>query len=680
VENFGQVLLNIGEDGQQKLRAFLQNTNQFNLLATTPSLVSAISRQSSPFYGFFQLTHLQPLSLPDAVLLVEKLALAANDEKTAAFVRTPAGRARIRAVQHLAGGNHRIFVLFYEFLRQAGSDSVLEPLLRTLDQLTPYYQSQMSLLSQQQQKIVGFLCQQRLPANVKGIAAGCFITQQTAASQLKLLLMNKYVRVSRSGRESYYELAEPLLRICIEAKTHRELPLRLLVEFLRFWFSRDELEQRLSAVPEADPESHYLSAALREYESQAGHEHLDPEIEELCRSIDAPNRTADRVREDAEELSELSKRAEDWGHFARAMIRLGRTVQALEFVEQKLKFPAPTFSLLYASGRLLHENREFSRAVEMFEAAENINSDDAYFYLLWADTLVRLREFEKAEQKISRALALDQDFFEVDASLLRARIAIAQKKYSRAIAILEPNRKKDPFNVAVLNWTAVAMAEARRFEEAFKLFGEAEEIEPSAEYVKANMAKAKSASGDYFGALSKIEELTRIAPVLNDNAQHTRCIALLATGQYRRAVESTPADILSHCVMHKLIDLLNAKLDRTHLRTDLESLLFADDGPTWRDAFKGALIEFLRAARGWSQVTSELRKWYENCEAILGGLPDYALILRIFAALLELKSGNYRALLSLSLEERRLLVSEAEEIDLLAGKQIALPMRPAPTS
>src|SRR5581483_8038358 len=126
----------------------------------------------------------------------------ADDRKTAGFVLTPAGRARILAVQHLANGNPRIFVLFYEFLSQNGGLGIIGPLLKTIDALTPYYQSQMSKLSPQQQKIINFLCRMRTPVNVKRIASSCQVTQQTAASQLRQLFNCKYVRASKSGRES----------------------------------------------------------------------------------------------------------------------------------------------------------------------------------------------------------------------------------------------------------------------------------------------------------------------------------------------------------------------------------------------------------------------------------------------------------------------------------------------
>ena len=161
IENLNAVFEKIGEQGQRQWRALMQTYPQWAILATTPALFSDISRQVSPFYGFFEVIHLQPLSVDDSIALLKRLAHCNNDADVAAFLDTAVGRARVRAVQHIAGGNHRIFVLFYEFLTQAGSVHFLKPFLKTVDALTPYYQAQMSKLSPQQQKIVNFLCEYR---------------------------------------------------------------------------------------------------------------------------------------------------------------------------------------------------------------------------------------------------------------------------------------------------------------------------------------------------------------------------------------------------------------------------------------------------------------------------------------------------------------------------------------
>ena len=86
---------------------------------------------------------------------------ACDDSELAEFVKTPTGRARIRAVHHFGGGNPRIYTMFSQFLTRTSLDDLTEAVMQTLEKLTPYYQSRMALLSAQQRKIVEYLIDRR---------------------------------------------------------------------------------------------------------------------------------------------------------------------------------------------------------------------------------------------------------------------------------------------------------------------------------------------------------------------------------------------------------------------------------------------------------------------------------------------------------------------------------------
>ena len=120
----------MGEEGQRKWRACVQNNPIWSLLATTPSLSEDISSHASPFYGFFEIQPLEGLSVPDAVILMQRLAESQGRHDIAEYVSSPAGRARVRAVQHLANGNHRVFVIFYDFLARDKEADLVEPVLK----------------------------------------------------------------------------------------------------------------------------------------------------------------------------------------------------------------------------------------------------------------------------------------------------------------------------------------------------------------------------------------------------------------------------------------------------------------------------------------------------------------------------------------------------------------------
>ncbi|EJL76830.1 hypothetical protein PMI12_02042 [Variovorax sp. CF313] len=252
LENLDDLFDQLGDAGQRQFRAFIQNHPQLVLVATTPALFAGVSLQKSPFYGFFDIQALHDFSLEDVVSLLKKIAVERGDSALADFIDTPEGHARIRAVHHLAEGNPRIYVIFAQFLSREALDELVQAVMHTLDELTPYYQARMKELSGQQRKIVEYLVNYRGAAPVKQIAKACFITHQTCSGQLKQLREKRYVRSIEQGRESYYELTEPLMRLCMEVKQQRGEPIGLFVEILRIWYTETELDDWLANESSVD--------------------------------------------------------------------------------------------------------------------------------------------------------------------------------------------------------------------------------------------------------------------------------------------------------------------------------------------------------------------------------------------------------------------------------------------
>jgi len=268
LENLDDLFDQLKPTSQKQLRALIQNHPQFVLVATTPSLFTAITSQNSPFYGFFDIDPLEELSFEEVVELLEKIALERGDTSLATFIQSTEGRARIRAVHHLAEGNPRIYIIFAQFLTQEALDELVQAFMHTLDELTPYYQARMKELSGQQRKIVEYLVHYRGAATVKQIAKSCFITQQVCSAQLKQLREKRTVRSIERGRESYYELAEPLMRLCMEVKQQKGEPIGLFVSFLKIWYTKAELEVLLRDTKKATEQ--YLKYIERALSSSEG--------------------------------------------------------------------------------------------------------------------------------------------------------------------------------------------------------------------------------------------------------------------------------------------------------------------------------------------------------------------------------------------------------------------------
>ena len=242
VENLDRAFTGLGEMGQRRWRALLQEEGRVATLATSPALFDEIASRDQAFFGFFDIRHLQPLSVEDARHLIANIAREQQDTAFLEYLDSFEGRYRIRALHHLAGGNHRMYVLLSEFLTKESLDDLVAAFENLADELTPYFQERLRWLAPQQARLVQSLCNADGALTVKQLSKETFIAERNCSKQLGSLKQKGYVRSTRQGKESYYEMAEPLMRLCLEVKNQRGRPLRLAVAFLRAWFPLAELE------------------------------------------------------------------------------------------------------------------------------------------------------------------------------------------------------------------------------------------------------------------------------------------------------------------------------------------------------------------------------------------------------------------------------------------------------
>jgi len=280
-ENLVDLFEGLGEEGQKRWRTLIQETGNWTILATTPALFSAISLQNCPFFGFFTIRHLSKVDYETALELLVRKALHEEKAELASFLQTPIGRARVRAIHHLAGGNHRVYVVLSDFLNKQSLNDLVGPFMQMVDDLTPYYQDRMRQLAPAKRKIVEFLCRHAVPLTVKDIAIPCLMSQQTAAKQLGDLAKDGFINRVQLGRNTMCELAEPLMRICIEIKDNRSEHLQLFVEFLRRWFSSRELGMRLTHAAEHKIDRNFDRDHISEAMHRYSIDHKEPFIEAL---------------------------------------------------------------------------------------------------------------------------------------------------------------------------------------------------------------------------------------------------------------------------------------------------------------------------------------------------------------------------------------------------------------
>jgi tetratricopeptide (TPR) repeat protein len=442
IENLDDVFRGLSRRDQAAFRALLQDHGRVTILATTPGLFEGVSRRQFPFFGFFRIQHLEELGFEDAVMLLHKIALRRGQSELAGFILTPTGRARIRAVHHLAQGNPRVYVILSEFLTRQSLDELVEPVLRMLDDLTPYYQARLSWLSTQQRKLVDFLANRRVPAVVKEIAKQCFISPQTASSQLRKLAQWGYVRSEVNGRETYYELREPLMRFCLDLKRERKEPLRPLVEILRIWWTPDELELQLRNLQtELSPTSEYLLKALQVSRSTSDDPRAEACRTDFHRFVEADdNHKALAVAEewvavarDAESVFQLG--------FANLVLQkwdgLAKVLSTTEDLEE-------TFDLMVLRVFLAWQNQDWAgvevavdRSVALADNDRHLASLIANLRLHRAAALFALRRYENCLEECERLLSAGSNpAVSTKASELKIRSLLSLERFREVEELL----------------------------------------------------------------------------------------------------------------------------------------------------------------------------------------------------------------------------------------------------
>ena len=427
-ENLVDLFQGLGDEGQKRWRATIQEDGNWSIVASTPSLFAALTLQDNPFYGFFTIRALEKINFDTGLELLARKSVHEGKTELADSLRTPLGRARARAIHHLAGGNHRAYVVLFDFLDKESLEDLVGPFMHMVDDLTPYYQDRMRQLPPAQRKIVEFLCLEGKPTIIKEISTPCLMSHQTAAKQIGELESAGFVLKVRAGRNTFCELSEPLMRICIEVKDNKTQHLRLFVEFLRHWFTTRELERRHAAFQHDD----YTIDLDRVHVEEAVRCSLADRHEPF---VDALHAEAERCWEAGdyrglatiqETLVQDGGSEDDHRVWVLALVQVGDTKSAVSAGrEAAAKFP-DNADLHYWLTHAYFGEGEFPEALSAIDRAIALDCRDSAFHCIRADVLLRLERFEEAIRDAQAVLDADPDHWHSFEQIIEALVSLGR--------------------------------------------------------------------------------------------------------------------------------------------------------------------------------------------------------------------------------------------------------------
>ncbi len=581
-ENLDQVFRRIGADGQAKFRAFAEDWRQMLILATAPQIFEGIQLHESPFYGFFAITHLQELSLASAAELMKRVATLRGDSEVLRFLATKTAAQRLAAIEALAGGHPRIWLLLSGCVSIAAIEELVPMFLEALDELTPYYQDRLRELGDQQQELIVLLSEDGGALSNRVLAERSGIRQNQVASMLGDLAEGGYVRRAKvpaefsggDSRLSFWELREPLMRLCLDVKQARGKPLRMVVEFLRAWYGPSLLDELIRLPPSAQLATTYASEAFRMLGDELTPDDLFqgrpedilaraerglsllPESEGLkiakATGLAIEGRNAE-ARELLEEL--IDPGAVD---LANAELRV-----QLAFVLRALGEKVEVETLFAYLGRLQDANPDvlevmvlsafaydgfdrFAEALRAYDRALELDPDDADLHDKRGLALRNLGRLEEAASAFSRAIELDPA-----SAISRRRRAAALGGLGRveeALSEYLAASELDPENVDIHNNRGALLGRSDRHEEALEAFRLAAELDPENASVRRNLGTALRHLGRHEEALEALAIAADLDPE-NAGVYNERGVVLGRLGRaeaslsaFARAIELDPHD------------------------------------------------------------------------------------------------------------------------------------------
>lgn len=414
-ENFGDILNSIGPQEQGKFRAWMYNNKRISIIATSQSISDDFDREDRPFYGFFNLYFLKPLSFKESLAFLISLAKLDDKPDVVKHLKTR-GKAQVKAIHQLVKGNHRLLVTFYEFLKSDTLVKLSNHFIKTVNDLKPYYETYIRYLPPQQQKIIRYIALSRKPQQGTSISKNCFIDQKSLSKQLSELVRKNLLEVlsdQTDKRNKLYDINEPLLRISIEVGEHNEGITALFIDFLALYYNENELTtKKMKFTDLLEKCNDYSEKKVFHYEIQAIENALTLKEENYN-----SNNILENVLQDLIEIkgfknrySTLKKREhslskEEYNYCLFTISSLDKQhTNSLNILERispdfikKKKLYTIWGSHLYNLAKKERSKELYIQSIKKFETAKINNEIDEDLYTNWGIALIHLAEINNDE-------------------------------------------------------------------------------------------------------------------------------------------------------------------------------------------------------------------------------------------------------------------------------------------
>ncbi len=243
IENISELLQSFEKSNITSLITFFQDYPEgLSVLATSrPSF-----QLDQNFQNLFKIFSLSTLNRKGSFEYLLSLAKLKKDKELFTALKEKKFKPHLQTIYDLTSGNQRLLTILSDYLSLDAFHNLALPFISMIDRvLFLFYQRQFDRLSPQQNKLLKAIAHHGGKAlTVNEIALFTNLPSTTVSRQLYDLLQQGLVSRNQVGRESFYEINEPLARFIINMKEGHGLEdFTSTIQFLKYWHFFQEFSQ-----------------------------------------------------------------------------------------------------------------------------------------------------------------------------------------------------------------------------------------------------------------------------------------------------------------------------------------------------------------------------------------------------------------------------------------------------
>ena len=249
LDNIDRIFDNLGDD-TSLLREYLSNFKDIKIIGASTRITEHFWSYKKPFYEFFQILELEPLSSEETRKLLLSWSEKMDLPQLRKFVETRSGQ--LETIRMLTDGLPRTLQFFVYILIRNERETGYEYLRLIMDNLTPLYQERLNNLPPAQRKIVLQLAFHWEAAGAKDLAQATRMESRLISAQLNQLVDKKVVeKIETKTKNHLYRLSERFFNLWListQGSQREKRRLEYLTVFLENFYEGKEL----SALEEAE--------------------------------------------------------------------------------------------------------------------------------------------------------------------------------------------------------------------------------------------------------------------------------------------------------------------------------------------------------------------------------------------------------------------------------------------